>query len=170
MEFRLLKNEDLSEFKSLLLFSLKESPKAFSDSPSEIENQSDNYFLNRLTIVGNPAESFVLGAFDPNLQAMLTYRRDQRIKARHKSTVYSMYVHPSFRDKGIGSKLMKELLRRAHDLVGLEQIHVWVMNSERSARDFYMRLGFQPVGTVHKDLVVNGQYVDSEYLVHYLAN
>lgn len=170
MKIRLLNNNDIAEFKKLLRYSLEESPMAFSDSPTEVAAFDDDYYLKRLAVVGDPPESFVLGAFDPHLQAMLTYRRDQRIKARHKSTVYSMYVHPNCRNSGVGSGLMKELFHRAESLVGLEQIHVWVMNSERTAREFYIRLGFQPSGLVRKDLMVNGRYVDSEYLVRYLTD
>jgi len=168
MELRHLNEQDIDQFKSLLSYSLQESPKAFSDSPKEIAAHDNQYFVDRLKIVGTPPESFLLGAFDPHLVAMLTYRRDQRMKARHKSTVYSMYVHPEYRNAGLGTKLMKELIQQAQQLPGLQQIHAWVMNSEKSARKFYSRLGFESTGVVHKDLIVDGQFVDSEYFVLYL--
>lgn len=168
MEIRHLNEGDIEQFRELLLYSLRESPKAFSDSPEEISSLDDQYFKSRLMIVGDPPESFVLGALDPNLVGMLTYRRDQRIKARHKSSVYSMYVHPELRGTGLGAQLMNEMILQAKKLPGLEQIHVWVMNSEQSARDFYLKFGFESTGLVRQDLVVNGQHVDSEYLVLYL--
>ena len=51
----------------------------------------------------------------------------------------------------------------------LEQIHLWILHTDRSASGFYQRLGFIPQGPlVKKDLKVGDQYIDAEYLVLYL--
>lgn len=168
MEIQILNKAENRIFRDILLFGLKESPTSFSDSFSEIQNLDENYFLQRLTVIGNPPETFVLGVFDPHLIGIVSFSRDQRLKARHKAFLNSMYILPEKRNQGIGTKLLNELLKRAKLLNGLEQIHVWVIHSDTSARNIYLRAGFESFGLVRKDLLINDEYVDSEYLVRSL--
>lgn len=65
---------------------------------------------------------------------------------------------------------MDDLRRRAELMPGLEQIHAWVINSDRSAREFYLKHGFESKGVVHDYLKIDGKYVDCEYLVLYFSD
>ena len=165
---RVLKASDGSAFRALRLESFQESPLAFSESYEDEKVKSVEVFSAELVPQGTPPEYYLLGAFDheQTLVGFVKFKRDQRSKARHKSMVHAMYVKPAFRGHGIGRKLMLEVIRRAREMPGLEQIHLWVLHTDRSASAFYASLGFVNQGPfVRKDMKIGEVYVDAEYMV-----
>lgn len=171
MNFRFLTQYDLFDYKKLKCYGLIESKFAFSDSYEDEVNRPYLDYLQELEIIGNPADTFVLGAFTQTdeLIAFVRFKRDRRLKALHKAMVHSLYVNPNFRNQGIAKKMMLELFRITSTIVGLEQIHLWVLISETSVLDFYEKLGFESQGAVVKnDLKFDKRYVDAVYMVKYL--
>ena len=171
MQYRILSKDDLNQYKTFKLLSLKESPFAFSESYEDELMRDSEMFGKELIVEGNPPETFVLGAFSENneLVGIVRFMRDQRSKARHKSIIKTMYVHPEYRSNNIGKALILNLLERIEGIAGLEQIHLWVLHSKTNASKFYANCGFETQGTiVKKDLKVNNEYVDAEYMVKYL--
>ncbi len=169
MNIRVLTKKDVKNYRTLRLYSFEESPYAFSESLADERKKSENYFADYISSDDN---KFTLGAFseENELIGFVTFKRDAREKARHKSMLLAMYVHPDFRQTGIGGKLVVEITERAKKLNGLEQIHLWALHSPNSisASNFYKKHGFISQGTmVKKDLKVNGIYVDAEYMVLY---
>ena len=172
ISIRVLTTEDAEAFRDLRLKSYQEDPFSFSESYEDERVKPLSKFTEELTPKGNPLEWFVLGAFARNhsLIGFVKFRRDQRSKARHKSMLHAMYVDTKFRKQGIGEKLIVHLLDRAKELEGLEQIHLWVLHYKgNSASNFYRKCGFENLGfVVKKDLKINDQYIDAEYMVKYL--
>ncbi len=85
--------------------------------------------------------------------------------------IHAMYVDPGFRRLGIGRQLVKQTLELAIAIVGLEQIHLWVLHADGSAADCYRACGFVSQGAVAKnDLKVGERYVDAEYMVLNLSH
>ena len=169
MKIRVLTRKDVKTYRALRLHSFKESPYAFSESYTDERNKSENAFAE---YIDNNDNQFTLGAFSQNneLIGFVTFKRDTREKARHKSMLLAMYIHPDFRKTGIGSRLVEELIKRAKQLNGLEQVHLWALHSPNSisASAFYKKHGFMSQGTVvKKDLKINGTYIDAEYMVLY---
>ena len=171
LDIRLLSERDAADYREMRLKSYKEAPLAFSESYEDDKNRSLNEFKSELMIQGNPPERFVLGAFleTEKLIGFVKFRRDLRSKARHKSMIHAMYTDLKYRNHGIGKKLIQDLLKRVRIMVGLEQIHLWVLHSDTSASDFYKKCGFESQGMlVKKDLKIEDIYVDAEYMVMYL--
>lgn len=169
-QIRVLEKVDGLAYQALRLYSFKEAPYAFSESYEDEQLRSLESFEQELHIDGEPLNKFALGAFNAqqNLIGFARFRRDQRSKAQHKSMVFGMYVHPEYRKLGVGKALLLHLIEHAKSLDGLEQIHLWALKSTYSdASKFYAKLGFRTQGTVEKDLLINGNYVDAEYLVLY---
>ena len=169
-EIRLLEVKDSKPYQKLRLLSFQEAPFAFSESYEDELKKSIVDFQEEIKMIGDPPEQFTLGVFtnDSELVGFVRFRRDKRSKARHKSMIHAMYIKDTFRDHGLGKLLLEDLIRRVKPLEGLEQIHLWVLHSKRSASNFYQRLGFKTQGPfVKKDLKVNGTYVDAEYMVLY---
>ena len=168
---RELTSADWIAYKALRLYSLKEAPFAFSDAYEDLVTLDDSFFKKELTSTSPAKEEFTIGAFSSSQKMMgfIYFRRDQRSKARHKAMVHRMYVHPTYRRKGIGHQLITRVLKRAQQLDRLEQIHLWVLGTDSPAQLFYEKLGFESQGTVvRKDLIINGIYVDAVYMVLYL--
>ena len=159
-------------YRSLRLRSFEESPLAFSESYQDEKLKSVTTFALELEAKGTPIEHFVLGAFtvSDELVGFVTFKRDTRSKARHKSMIHAMYVAPEVRGKSIGKLLMEALFTKVKAIEGLEQIHLWVLHAnDISASDFYKKLGFESQGTaVKKDLKIGDTYIDAEYMVMYL--
>lgn len=85
--------------------------------------------------------------------------------------IHAMYVDPNQRGLNIGKKLIDETVGLANNLDGMEQIHLWVLHSEKSvsAANFYRKCGFEGQGPmVLKDLKIDQDYIDAEYMVMYL--
>lgn len=171
MVIKILNQQDSLKFRELRLFSFQESPFSFSESYEDECNKSLAEFENDLSQIGNPVESFVIGIFTESseLIGVAKFKRDNRTKAKHKAMIHAFYILPEHRRKGLGKKLMIELLKKAKAISELEQIHLWVLISDDSALQFYEKCGFASQGSeVKNDLKINDQYVDAVYMVKYL--
>ena len=172
VKIRLLQKDHLNEYRNLRLKSFKNSPYAFSESYDDEKTRPLNEFDQELEIEGDPPEQFILGAFNKESQLIgfVKFRRDKRSKARHKSMLHAMYVEPEYRNYGVGGKILEETINKAKQIIGLEQIHLWVLhsNNSKSASKFYSNYGFISQGTkVKKDLKIGENYIDAEYMVLY---
>lgn len=174
MKIRLLNASDAKVYRDIRLRGLKESPQAFSESYEDEFEKTLPEFAEEIVPIGNPPQQFTLGAISDQgggLLGIVSFRRDTRSKARHKAMLYSMYVLPEARQHGVGHELLEAVIEKAKHLEGLEQIHLWVLHSHRSAATFYKECGFKSQGPLVKgDLKIGNQYVDAEYLVLRLSS
>lgn len=97
--------------------------------------------------------------------ALVTFMRENSHKTSHKGNVFGMYVAPKFRGLGLGKLLLIELIRRAKNCDGLEQINLTVVSENNSAKKLYKSLGFKVYGVEKKALKFNGQYFDEDLMV-----
>ncbi len=161
---RKLNSEDVVAYKELRALAFSESSSAFSES-HEDEKDHGHEFFNQF--IGHEEEHFTIGCFvNDVLAGFATFKRDKRSKARHKSFIHTMYVAPEYRGRGLAQKILLEVLARAKTFSGLEQIHLWVLNPHDSvAKKLYQKAGFVTQGAVvKKDLIIDGNYVDAEYM------
>lgn len=162
---RPLTQGDWELYKQLRLLGFQESSHAFSESFEDERALPAEHFCK---LIGDHAEHVTLGAFDgAKLVGIATLKRDPRSKARHKGFIHTMYVAPEARRRGLADAMLAKAIALARAMPGLEQLHLWVLNPETSgARRLYLKMGFVPQGpVVRDDLVIDGEYVDAEYLV-----
>jgi len=172
VQLRLLNKSDATRYRDVRLKSYQDDPYAFSESYEDEKLRPLSDFETELKIIGTPPGWFVLGAFqEEHLVGFVKFRKDQRSKGLHKSMIHAMYVNPSCRGMNIGKKLVEDLISKVKEMDGLEQIHLWVLHSEKSnsASNFYRICGFESQGPmVLKDLKIGEDYIDAEYMVMYL--
>ncbi|HEX6594165.1 MAG TPA: GNAT family N-acetyltransferase [Bacillota bacterium] len=115
-------------------------------------------------------DKFVLGAFDDSglLVGIVTFIRENSLKTSHKGNVFGMYVAPEGRGQGLGKSLMVELIRRAKNCDGLEQINLTVVSENGSAKKLYKSVGFEVYGVERNALKFNEQYFDENLMVLYI--
>ena len=103
---KLLNKSYIASNRTLMLESFNESPYAFSES-LEDDFGNDKAYYNEVGLRGTTAENFILGAFDEieNLIRFVTFRRDTRIKARHKSMIHATYLESELKRKIISEDL-----------------------------------------------------------------
>ncbi|WP_249316579.1 GNAT family protein [Bacillus sp. FJAT-50079] len=115
-------------------------------------------------------DKFVIGAFADNgsLVGSVTFMRENSLKTSHKGNIFGMYVAPDFREQCLGKSLMVELIRRAKNCDGLEQINLTVVSENDSAKKLYKSVGFEVYGVERSALKFNGQYFDEDLMVLYI--
>ena len=164
-ELRELTDADAAAFHALRLRGLREHPEAFGQSYESQLATPLSAVAARLRETADAPHDFVLGMFaDGALVGMVGFRRERGAKMRHKGSVWGMYVAAEAQGRGYGRTLMEGALRRARDMPGLEQVNLAVVSGNAAARRLYLSLGFEPYGLEKRAALVNGVYLDDEYM------
>lgn len=158
---RRLAAADAAALLALRREALEAAPEAFSASPEDEAGETPETLATRLAA---PGASAVFGAFDgPALVGMAGFAAQQRLKERHKGTMWGVYLRAGARGRGLAEALVRAVIAHAKGHVRLLQAGVGVSNTP--ARRTYHRLGFVPYGVEAKALRVGGRYIDEELLV-----
>jgi ribosomal protein S18 acetylase RimI-like enzyme len=167
MEICLLTASDADAFWHLRLEALRNDPAAFADSAEEHLETTVETTRERLT-KNDPADNFVIGAFeDGKLIGTAGFFRRPNNKERHKGHIWGVYVRPESRGKGLASALMKEIVCRAREIDGLEQITL-VASANLPAQRLYKALGFESYGIEPHSLKIGNEYVNDVLMVLWL--
>ncbi|MCM3627112.1 GNAT family N-acetyltransferase [Paenibacillus glycanilyticus] len=163
MEIRVLNENDAETCHELRLQSLLDSPEAYLTT-YEIQAARP---IEEIREQLRPEDGrFTLGAFYNNkLAGMVTFVREYKPKIFHKGNIYAMYVAPEARGLGIGKQLIKELVRKASRLEGLEQINLTVISDNTAAKALYAGCGFEVFGIERNAMKSGDQYWDEEDMV-----
>jgi ribosomal protein S18 acetylase RimI-like enzyme len=168
MEIRLLTASDTKAWWQLRLEALRNDSASFADSAEEHLTSSVDQARERLS--GDPAEKFVLGMFEgaipeeERLTATAGFYRYTHLKERHKGHIWGVYVRPESRGKGIARALMQEIILRARNMNGLEQV-LLVASSHLPARKLYEALGFEAYGIEPRSLKIGTEYYIDDVLM-----
>jgi ribosomal protein S18 acetylase RimI-like enzyme len=57
--------------------------------------------------------------------------------------LHQLYIAPEYQGRGIGTRLIESILRRAREMA--VPVHLWVVRNNDHARRLYQRLGFEMV-------------------------
>jgi len=163
MEIRALTSADANSFSRLRREGLDAAPWAFAESVAEHDARAPEALAKRLS--SSTAETFVMGAFDQDeLIGMAGFARNPRCKLRHKALIWGVYVAPAFRGQGIARALLTEIIARAKNFDGLEQINLNVATGTAANR-LYRSLGFEVFGQERNSIKVGDEFVDEELMV-----
>ena len=163
MLVRKLTEDDLDALWTLRLRALKDNPEAFGSTYEETLARGKTSMQQRLR--AGEDETFYLGAFEESrLIGKVAFFREEGTKSRHKGYVISMFVAPESRGLGAGKALLQELIARARQIEGLEQLHLAVVTTNQAAYQLYRSLGFEVYGTEPRALKAGEEYWD-EYLM-----
>jgi GNAT superfamily N-acetyltransferase len=170
MEIRLLEARDAGAYWQLRLQSLRDEPQAFSSSYETAlampDAEKQKTFSSRIT----GPDNFIFGAFEGNkLVGTAGFAEETGPKTRHKAMLWGMYVAPEARYQGTGQALLKQLIKQASSIEGVEQIYLGVVTTQAAARRLYVRLGFEVYGTEPRALKMGRDYFDEDLMVLRLA-
>ncbi len=167
MEFRRLTADDAAAFRRVRLEGLQNFPEAFVADFRTDAARPLSYFAAQLKDLPN---NFVIGAFaEDALIGIGGFVCDERTNLRHKGMIWGMYVVPGHRGKGVGWRIVKELIATAAVTAShMEQINIIVAAVNTRARDLYLSMGFQTWGRERHAMLIDGNYYDGEHMVLFL--
>lgn len=152
------------EFKALRLESLKQDPSAYGSSYEEEAEFADDVWKRR---IGNAL--FALDEGKPI--GMLSRILNERLKTKHYVEIVGAYVMPSYRGRGVGTKLLEEqlrLIRRKDSMKRIVKVKLMVNPEQKAAVRVYKKAGFQVVGRAKKELKVGSRFYDMLYMERFL--
>ncbi|MGE6375980.1 N-acetyltransferase family protein [Peribacillus muralis] len=167
MNIRILQEYDAQLYQEVRLSALKLNPEAFGSTYEREAGFSLETVKERVKPTG---DKYMVGAFDDgeSLVGMVTFVRESNLKIRHKGNVFGMYIAPDNRGQGLGKSLMSELISRARNCDGLEQIKLTVVSTNDSAKKLYKSLGFEVYGTERHALKYRGHYFYEDLMVLFI--
>lgn len=166
-QIRAIEASEFEALHELRLFGLRECPDAFGAAYEEDAAMPAERIRNRFPISD---ENFVIGAFteDGRMVGMAGFKREDRIKSRHKGFVWGMYVLPEARRHGLASKMLQEILGRARQLVGLRQVTLGVVTTCAPAHRLYLAHGFEENGLERACLRQGDEFHDHLNMVYWV--
>ena len=160
---RPLEPDEATAFSLLRREYLLAAPLAFSSSP-----ENDPATVEAIQrILSSYPQSIILGAFAPGLVGTVALYRSPEPKSAHKAHLWGMFVKPSHRGRGIGTRLLDAALAHARRLA-VDWIHLSVTSAAPEARRLYERAGFQVWGTEPDALRHDGESVDEFHMAMWL--
>jgi ribosomal protein S18 acetylase RimI-like enzyme len=112
----------------------------------------------------------VLGAVRNGLiVGTLGFYRHAQTKARHRVSLWGMYVAREERRRGIGKALLDGAITRLRSVGDVEQIELTVVQTEEPARRLYLARGFEVQGLMRRAMKDGEQYFHEELMILRLA-
>ena len=139
-EIRRLTVDDLDCLRAIRAKAIQTHPQSFG-SPEEDEGGEVMMAAYRHWL-----GDMMLGAFGcRGLVGLAGFYVPRYRRSQHRGHIFSVYVRENARGKGVGDRLIKELL--AHARVRVEQVHLAVGSTAAAAIKTYRRNGFEIYGT-----------------------
>ncbi|SFD53121.1 GNAT family N-acetyltransferase [Paracidovorax konjaci] len=152
-------------YKALRDAALHDAPEAFtSDHASAVRRTAESY-AGRFG--PPPSGTFFLGAFDTATEELLGSigcEREERLQQRHCAHVVGMMVSTAAQRCGIGRKLLRECLRIAEQVEGLDQLLLTVTAMNGHSVRLYESEGFRAWGLLPRAIVVAGTAYDKLHM------
>jgi len=160
-----LTNEHATRLHALRREALSAEPTAFGASPE------DCAFRELAAVeahLGNPDRA-VFAIANPDqlerLVAMAGIIRETRKKLQHRSSIWGVYVCPSYRGRGFGRAVVEACVHHARTWAGVDSVALSVSGEGTAARALYESLGFITWGTEPDSLRVDGSSVSQHHML-----
>nr|WP_283814273.1 N-acetyltransferase [Bradyrhizobium liaoningense] len=163
VEIRRLTVDDLDLFRDIRAEALRTHPQTFG-SPEEDEGGEAMLAAYRRWLDG-----MVLGAFEcGGLMGVAGFYVSPDRRSQHRGHIFTVYVREEGRGKGVGDRLIKELL--AHAEARVEQVHLAVLLESTAAINTYKRNGFEIYGTDPAAVRMGEATYDKYFMVRKLGH
>ena len=163
MTVKRLDPSHVAEYRALMLEAFELHPDAFISSFAERAALPLSWWESRLQEEPRPSE-LVLGAFhDERLAGVAGLSFEKREKARHKATLFGMYVSSRFRRHGLGRQIVEAVLAEASSR-GVKVVQLMVTHGNRAAQGLYEQCGFVQYGLEPLAVRVGNEFVSKVHM------
>lgn len=161
MNIRTLESRDAEVYRALMLQAYGAYPQAFTSSVAERAAMPLSWWETRLA----SSLDCVLGAFvGTELAGIVGLAFEPREKARHKVTLFGMYVSAAHQRQGLGRQLVEAALAEARRQPRVKVIQLTVTAGNDAAFALYQRCGFIQYGLEPLAVRVGLEYFDKIYM------
>jgi RimJ/RimL family protein N-acetyltransferase len=151
-------------YRALMLDAYELHPDAFTSSTAERAALPFEWWESRLREEPHAPE-LVFGAFsEGQLAGVAGLSFELREKARHKATLFGMYVPDRFRHRGLGRGLVDAALAHAGARPGAKVVQLTVTEGNRAARTLYEQCGFVAFGVEPFAVAVGADFVSKVHM------
>jgi ribosomal protein S18 acetylase RimI-like enzyme len=157
MEIIRLNPVNWEKFKELRLEALKKDSLAFGSSYEEAIKKPDDEWKKQLE---NPGSYIFVAKENDDYIGMAAAYQEEGEKCQHIAYIWGVYVREADRKKGIGRQLMETILLVLKNDPVIEKVNLNVNTKQIGAVKLYESLGFEVIGTAHRELKISGEYYD----------
>lgn len=161
MIIRTLGPEDAEAYRALMLEAYGAYPQAFTSSVVERAAMPLSWWEKRLD---NPLDRLLGGFAGDELAGIVGLAFEPREKARHKVTLFGMYVTAAHQQQGLGRRLVEAALAEARRQPRLKVIQLTVTAGNDAAFALYQRCGFIQYGLEPLAVRVGVEYFDKIHM------
>lgn len=165
MKIERLRPAHASAYRQLMLEAYAAHPEAFTSSVAERAARPLSWWEARLSASPDAHEQ-VFGAVDADgsLAGAAGLAFETREKARHKATLFGMYVPEPQRGRGLGRALVRAVLDSARQRPGVRVVQLTVTQGNPAAQTLYERCGFVPFGLEPLAVAVGDAFVTKVHM------
>jgi len=167
MYIRHLDANDADLFRTARLAALREDPAAFAVSLDEEIRLPESAFAERLS----RSDGYVLGAFADDARTLagaVALHRESGTGMAHKAHLWSMFVLPPFRGRGLARALLMQALAGATALGDVRQVNLSVTTGQAAALALYRSVGFREYGLERRAIRHGDTWSDTWHMVRFL--
>ena len=153
VEIRKLPPDRWREVRSIRLESLRSSPLAFGHTVVEEALSGERTWRKHM-------RSGFFAMYEGELVGMIACVFNKSAKFNHVAEIYSFYVRPGYRGKGIGRALLDRALVEARRNKRIVKVRLYVNGRQRTAVGMYERAGFVIAGRLEREMKVGRRLYD----------
>ncbi len=158
--------EDLASYKAVRASALKNSSEAFGQTLESFLQRDDKTHLDGLSKTYADPHSATFVVFDDACPVgMAGIVRQEPTKMAHKAFLWGMYIEPSHRGQGIGSKLVEKIIELAKSSGAIIQVQLTVVKDNVEAIKLYEKFGFTTWGVEPRALKYMDGFSDEIHMV-----
>jgi ribosomal protein S18 acetylase RimI-like enzyme len=165
---RRTRSEDAPAYRAMRLEGLLAHPVAFGGTPEEEELRPLAFWQERLRPEANPSSANFVAEAAGELAGMMVVVRASGAKLQHAAHLYSVYVRPAWRGRGVSDALLAACIDWAQGQ-GVELLKLSVAASNLTALGFYQRHGFRIYGVEPMAIRVAGRLHDELLMMRALG-
>lgn len=161
MKVLALEPGDAVLYRNLVLEAYEHHPQAFTSSVAQRASMPLPWWASRLD---GTLEQVLGGYVDGELAGFVGLAFESRENARHKVTLFGLYVSRAFRHAGLGQLLVETALVEARRLPHLKVMQLTVTAGNDEAVRLYRRCGFTQFGQESLAIRVGEEYFDKIHM------
>ena len=153
--------EDWENFKTIRLKALKADPAAFGSSYKQEVNRPEEIWKQKL------ATSWAYAAIVENQfvgMARVLFELGEHVQ--HVASIVSLFVKASYRQQGIGEKIIRRIISDLHDQKVIVKIILLVNTNtdQKPAIRLFEKVGFKTIGIAKYGVKINQTYYNQLHM------